>query len=183
MWPTIPATWARPRCRSRNWRIPPGASADASGVALALAVHEELTTRPPHRLSAGLVLAGAGDLFPLGLGQYLRNENRRGENTVILGIGPSGSGTPAWAATHPQLVEAAGAARRVRLARPALGRRLPALWVRAVGSRGVAPRARTEHDVPEAIEPDALEAVYDLALQSVDALDSVLSRANYTNQS
>jgi hypothetical protein len=161
----------------------PGASDDASGVALALALHEELTNRPPRRLSAGLILAGAGDLFALGLQHYLRSEKRTPEKTVLLGIGPSGSGTPAWTSTHPQLIAAAGEARRVRLARPGMGRRLPALWVRAVGPRGVAPRARTEHDTPGAVDLAALDAVYDLALASVDALDSDLSRAKSTNQS
>src|SRR5262249_39109529 len=37
-------------------RLSPGASDGASGVAVALALHEELTHRPPHKLSAGLVL-------------------------------------------------------------------------------------------------------------------------------
>ncbi|HVL94271.1 MAG TPA: hypothetical protein VM266_00275 [Solirubrobacteraceae bacterium] len=136
--------------------VTPGASDCASGVAVALALHEELAARPPARLSP----------------------------TLVLEIGPCGSGTPAWHTHHRQLAAAAAsvtepAARRRRLNRPsaagaARGRGLPAIAVRAVDERGTVPRARTAADVPEAVEAAALEDTLDFCLAVVDALDAEL---------
>ena len=133
--------------------VAPGASDDASGVALAVALHEELTARPPQRLSAGLVLAGAGELFPYGLRRHLRAERPRPRETVLLGCGPCGAGVPAWTSRHPQLVEACIAAAddavRHRSNRPTAAgagrwRRIPGAEVRCVDEHGIPPRARTE---------------------------------------
>lgn len=160
----------------------PGASDDASGVAVALALHEELTRRAPQKLSVGLVLAGAGELFPYGLRSHLRSERPSAQDTVVLELGPCGSGEVAFSAWHPQLVAACGDARRERLNRPsatgaARRRGIPALLVRAVGRGGVPPRVRSEHDAPGAVEDDALDAAYGFCVDTVDRLDASLARA------
>jgi hypothetical protein len=153
---------------------------------VALALLDELVAGPPERLSAGLVLAGAGELFPLALRRYLRTEKPPPRDTVVLELGPCGDGTPAWTSAHPQLVEAAIAAAeaavRHRVNRPtaagaARRRRIPALAVRAVGPDGIPARARTEHDTPAAVDETAMERAYDFCLAVVDNLDAELSRS------
>jgi hypothetical protein len=167
--------------------VSPGASDDASGVALALALHDELSARPPDRLSPGLLLAGAGELFPLSLRAHLRAERPAAEATVILEIGPCGAGAPAWHTFHPQLAAAAAsvtepAGRRRRANRPtgtgaahSLG--LPAILVRALDASGISPRARTAADVPDALDDEAMETALDFCLALVDAVDAELGVA------
>jgi hypothetical protein len=156
----------------------PGAS-DAAGVTVALALHEELTTRAPSRLSVGLLLAGAGEAFPLGFRAWRRAESPQPEETVIVELGPCGSGDVAWTTHHPQLAEACQGGVRLPARRPTtLSRRLPSLYVRTVGPGGVPARVRTEHDTADAVDDTALEAVYDFVLEAVDRLDTTLrSRA------
>jgi hypothetical protein len=152
----------------------PGAS-DAAGVAVALALHEELTRRPPARFSAGLVLAGAGEAWPHGFRAWARSEKPPPRDTVIVELGPCGSGAVAWSTRHPQIAEACGPDGRRPLRRPtATGRRLPSLYVRTVGSGGVPPRVRTPHDTPGATDEAAMERVYDFLLDGVDRLDAEL---------
>jgi hypothetical protein len=167
-------------------QVSPGASDDASGIALALALHQALVDRPPGRLSAGLVLAGAGELFPYGLRAHLRADKPAPRDTVLLECGPVGEGTPAWTTDHPQLIEACIAAAehavRHRVTRPTAAgagrlRRIPGLEVRCIDAHGVPPRVRTEHDVPGAVDPAAIEGAYAFTLAVVAALDAEVSPA------
>jgi hypothetical protein len=162
----------------------PGASDDASGVSLALALHQELLDRRPEKLSPGLVLAGAGELFPYGFRRHLQVERPPPRDTVILELGPVGDGTPAWTTRHPQLVhaciEAADGAVRHRVNRPTAAaagrwRRIPGVEVRCIDGRGIPPRARTEHDTPDRVDEPAIERAYDFCLAMVDALDADLA--------
>jgi hypothetical protein len=156
--------------------LSPGAS-DAAGVAVALALHEELTTRAPSRLSTGLLLAGAGEAFPFGYRAWRRSEKPEAEETVIVELGPCGSGAVAWSTANPQLAQACGdAGRRLPARRPTtLSRALPSLYVRTVGAGGVPQRVRTEHDTAAAVDDATLDAVYDFVLDAVDRLDAALS--------
>lgn len=162
----------------------PGASDSASGVSLALALHGELLARPPEKVSAGLVLAGAGDLFPYGFRHHLRTERPPPRDTVILECGPVGDGVPAWTTRHPQLahacIEAADDAVRHRINRPTAAtagrwRRIPGVEVRCVDARGIPPRARTEHDTPDLVDAAAMQRAYDFCVAMVDALDDDLA--------
>jgi hypothetical protein len=147
-------------------------------------LHAELSASPPARLSPGLLLAGAGELYPLALRAHLRSERPAADATVLIEIGPCGDGTPAWHAHHPQLRAAAASvsepeARRRRASRPtatvaahALG--LPAILVRAIDASGITPRARTAADVPAAVEDESMETALDFCLALVDALDAEL---------
>ena len=166
-------------------RWTPGASDGASGVAVALALHEELTRRAPQRLSAGLVLTGAGELFPFGFRHHLRAERPDPRESVVLEVGACGAGDPAWSAGHPQLAAAAGDSGRARVNRPtatgaARSRRIPALFARAHGRGAIPPRVRTEHDTAAATDEAAMDATYGHLLDTVDRLDAALVNAAAT---
>lgn len=163
--------------------VSPGASEPASGTAVALALLDELSARPPAELSPCVLLAGASSaLPPTALRAFLRSERLVPADTVLLELGACGAGEPAVAAGHPQLRAAAAEAGlpALRLPRPsalraARSRRLPAAHLACRDTAGIAPRARTAGDTPDAVDPDALEAAYDAALDLVDALDETLA--------
>jgi hypothetical protein len=167
--------------------VAPGASDDASGVSLALALHDELLERAPDRLSPGLVLAGAGELFPYGFRRHLATDRPDPRNTVILECGPVGDGTPAWTTRHPQLVAACIAAAddavRHRVNRPTAAaagrwRRVPGVEVHCIDGRGIPPRARTPADTPDGIDEAAMTRAYEFCLAMVDALDEDLASSD-----
>lgn len=144
----------------------------AGGVALALALHEELTRRAPERLTVGLLLCP-----PVALRAWRRSEQPDPADTVLVELGPCGSGEVAWATRHPQLATAVGdRGRRV----PGGRTPLPALAVSTVSGGGVPPRIHTGHDTAAAIDEGALEAVYDFVLETVDRLDASLARSATT---
>jgi hypothetical protein len=154
----------------------PGANDNASGVAVALALLDELRREPPRMLSPALLLTGAGHALPRTAGRFL---DLPAERVVMLELGPCGAGTPAWYARHSQVraaAEAAAAAldlpdgRRPR----APATRLPAIRIAALDDRGLTPRAHQADDT-EADEA-AMDASLDLALGVVDALDSAISK-------
>jgi hypothetical protein len=170
--------------------VSPGAS-DASAVAVALALHDELTERPPERLSPALALAGAGEAFPLGFQAHLRRERPDPRTTVVLEVGPAAAGIPSWTRrlgvllalpAHPQLRIACEAAelpphvsRRPSAAVAAVRRGIPSLTVRNLDEHGIVPRHRTPHDTPDAVDPAALKAALQACVAIVDALDAELS--------
>jgi hypothetical protein len=138
----------------------------ASGVAVAVALHEELSRDAPAGLSPGVLLHGAGAPGPQALRTHLRGERLGARETVVLAVGPSGAGDAMWATRHSQLRAAArragaalGVPERRGLRPPAGTGRLPSIAV-AAGE-----------------QPDdaAMEAVLDLALAVVDALDADLT--------
>ena len=148
----------------------PGANDNASGVAVALALHDELARRPPQVLAPALLLAGAAHAVPRTIARHLRAE--RLDRAVLLELGPCGAGRPAWAARHPQAQAAAA-----RAGEACTGARRPqADGVRVVclDERGLTPRAHQEDDTDA--DPAAMEAALDLALAVVDALDADLAR-------
>lgn len=164
--------------------VSPGAS-DAAGVAVAVALHQELTEVAPERLSAGLVLAGAGEAFPLGFQSHLRRERPDRARTVVLEVGPVQAGVAATRRTgllvgfsvHPQLRVAADAAgleplsgHRASAAVAAQRRRIPAIAVRDA----FPPAWRTAADLPGAVTPEALAAALQACVSLVDALDAEL---------
>jgi hypothetical protein len=161
--------------------LSPGANDNASGVAVALALHEELGREPPAALEPALLLAGAGASGPESLRAHLRREGIDPASAVVLELGPCGGGSPAWSSRHPQLRRAAeraaaalGAHPRPRGPRPVRAG-VPALRVGCLDERGIAPRAHQPDDTPEHVDAAAAEAALDLALGVVDALDAELS--------
>jgi hypothetical protein len=159
----------------------PGANDNASGAAVALALHDELTRDPPAGLAPSLLLTGAGASGPQGLRAHLRREELDPAGAVLLEIGPCAGGAPAWRSRHPQLRAAAeraagalGAEPRPRGPRPVRAGRIPAIRVGGLDARGIAPRAHRADDTPEHADTAAAEAALDLALGIVDALDAQL---------
>jgi hypothetical protein len=146
----------------------PGANDNASGVAVALALFDELRRRPPRALAPALLLAGAGHAVPRTVAAHLRAERIRG---VVLELGPCGDGRPAWAARHPQLRAAAGRAAEA-LGAAEGGRRSAGVRI-----AGLDTRAHQADDTPEHVSQAAMDAALDLALAVVDALDAELSGA------
>jgi hypothetical protein len=163
--------------------VSPGAGDNASGVGVAVALHAELTRNPPAALAPALLLYGAGDGGAPAVRAHLRRERLDRTRVVVLEVGPCGGGAPAYAASHPQLraaCERAGGATRAPLrgasaAAAARGRRLPAAWLGALHATGIAPRSRQRTDTLEHLDPAAADAVLDLALACVDALDAELA--------
>jgi hypothetical protein len=161
------------------------ANRDASAPAAALALLAALDRRPPRRLEADLVLAGAGQPGALGMAAHVRRHRReiRPEGVAVLHFEPCGAGVlHAWRrdgravplALHPRLValaEEAGFAlhrgRGVTGALPARRRRWPAL---AVG--------RLEASVaPDDLEQRAVDETVERCLDLVRRLDADLARS------
>ena len=145
----------------------PGA-ASAGGVAVALALHEELTRRAPERLSVGLLLCP-----PAAFRAWRRSERPVAADTVMVELGACGGGEVAWATRHPQLVAAAGDRGRRLTARRTP---LPTIAVSTVSPGGVPARIFSSHDTADAVDEAALDAVYDFALETIDRLDASLTR-------
>lgn len=146
----------------------------AAGVAVALALYEELRRDPPRALAPALLLLGAREPGPQTLRAHLRAERAGPRDTVVLELGPLGSGPAAWGTGHPQLRAAAKRASAALALPAAAGPRPPAGARRlpAIAIAGPPPAA----DAPEAIDDAALDAALDLALAVVDALDADLAR-------
>jgi hypothetical protein len=156
-----------------------GANDNASGVAAALALYDELARRPPSALSPGLLLHGAGAPGPQALRAHLRGEKLGPREALVLELGPSGAGATAWATRHSQVRaaaqradEALGLSTRRGLRPPEGTGRLPAISLGALDATGIAPDGDAD--------PAAIDAVVDLALAVVDALDAELSARRTT---
>ena len=172
----------------------PSAIDNASGTAVAVAVAGALDAAPPRHLSIELVLQGAGDPEMLGLRRHLRG--RRHEltraGTIVLGFGPCGAGSPVYLISDgpllalrcaPRLAElAAAVAPRARGRRnrgtgpafPARRARLPAITIGGRDHRGLVPRSHQPQDRPDGLDAAAMDAVLELALTLVDAIDAEL---------
>jgi hypothetical protein len=158
----------------------PGANDNASGVAVAIQLLDELGREPPRTLRPALLLTGAGHAVPRAATRQLRSEGLGNARVVLLEVGPCGAGRPAWATRHAQVRAAAErAADALGLnagprPRPPAGR-LPAIRIACLDERGISPRAHQEDDTAELVDDAAMDAALDLALGVVDALDAQLS--------
>jgi hypothetical protein len=181
--------------------IGPAAADNAAGTAVALALIRALDAAPPRRMAVELVLQGASDGQMIGLARHLRGRGKRlvRSNTIVLGIGPCGPGSPHWwtgdgnlvpLRYHPRLRQLAGQladpetgldarAHRGRGTAPAMPARLrgiPAINVGALDARGLSARSHTAQDAAESLDPRALDELLQFTLMLVDAIDSDLVR-------
>jgi hypothetical protein len=184
----------------------PAASDNAAGTAVAMSLVRALDAAPPPRLEVELVLQGAGEAGMVGLRRHLRSRRGelRPATTIVLGIAAAGRGRPSWWSSDGPLLPlrpfvrlrrlaaqtlnatgtgtGAGTARRPHRGRgtspawPARARRLPALTIGCLDTRGLAPRSHQPGDIPEALDPAALDALLQFALTLVDAIDADLAR-------
>ena len=173
----------------------PGANDNASGVAVAMSLASALDAAPPAGVAVDLVLTGAGEGGGIGLRKYLRANRRtlQPSNAVVVGIAPTGGGGPRWwvgdgqfvplrtsgtlrrlaaqtAAGEPHLKAAPHRGRGATPALSALKRRLPAIAIGCLDDRGLAPRSHRPDDIPEHIDPKAMDDALQFALMLVDAI-------------
>jgi Peptidase family M28 len=178
----------------------PAAGDNGSGVAAAVALARALTTAPPGRMAADIVLQGAGDSDAIGLRRYLRAH--RGQldrtNTIVLGICACAGGDPRWWVSEGQLVPVAhfaplrrlaaaaaghaphlrAAPARTRTASPALPaamRRLPSLAIGALDRDDLVPRSHTAADTVDNVETASVQRTVDLMLLLVDEVDAYIA--------
>jgi Peptidase family M28 len=179
----------------------PGAGDNASGVAAGIAVARALQAQPPRNLTPELLLQGAGDQTMTGLRRYLhaRRKTRGASNTVVLGIAPCGAGQPRWWISDGPLVPrrcsgpVCSICREIASGEPALGleayrgrgatptlparsQRLPGTTIGCLDERGLAPRSHLASDLPESVDPEALDTTVQLALILVEAIDAYVGR-------
>ena len=84
----------------------PAAGDNATGTALAIELVRVLRSTPPRNLTPELLLQGAGNGQEIGIRRYLRAHRRevRRDNTVVLGIAPSGAGAPNYWRSDGRLI-------------------------------------------------------------------------------
>jgi hypothetical protein len=171
----------------------PAAGDNGTGVATALALSRTLAADPLRNLTVELVLQGAGDSEQLGLRRHLRTHRRelRHAGAIVLGIAPCGGGEPSWWLSDGRLVplryarslralcaQTDAVPHRGRGATPALPARAAGLAAIAVGcleSNGRAPRSHQRIDTPSEVDEAAVDAVLELGLFLVKAIDVSLA--------
>lgn len=149
--------------------VSPGAADNAAGVAVAVALLDELAKLPPQRLAPALLLHGAGEGDPLGLRAQVRRDRMEPRDNVIVEI-RGAEADPRWATRHPQLrlaCEGAGSGHRVRGGFSPRG--IPTVVIGGPGEL-----SRKAEDVPDAVQDSDLEATLDFALAVVEDLDAEL---------
>jgi hypothetical protein len=174
-----------------------GAGDNASGVAVAIAIAAALDVAPPRRLTVEVLLQGASDGTAAGLRHHLRTRRRtlRAPNTIVLGIAPSATGEQRWWLSDGPLVPlrylaqlrrlCAGLAadghrahsHRGRGTAPALSARaarLPAITIGRLDDLGLSPGSHTSGDIPDAIDPTALDETVAFGLLLIDAISAYL---------
>lgn len=178
----------------------PGANDNASGVAAGITLARALEAAPPRNVATELVLAGAGE-GGIGLRRYLRRRSGslRAQNTVVIGLAPCGGGEPHWwlsdgtlvplryfaqlrtllaqiAADDPELQVHPHRGRGMTPAFPARAARLPAIAIGALDGDGLAPRSHQKADIPDKLDPKALDAIVEVGLIFADAVDGYIGR-------
>jgi len=184
----------------------PGANDNASGVATVLSLAAALDRDPPENLDVWVVLAGAGWSLHEGMRSFLVRHRKRlaSEAPYVVCVDTVGLGdvrfetAAGWVVTYPmdrrlvELCEAVAAADRDGdgsfRARPlrlgvaddsiaARARRYPATTITCAGELDIVPGIHTGADVPDRIDPAALERAHGFTLQLARQLDREVGRA------
>lgn len=183
--------------------VTPGANDNGSGVTVALALAEQLDKTPPDNLDAWIVLTGGTD----GMRSFVRSRRREldASTTFVLALDSLGAGQLRYVASEGltvpfemdgrllELCEAIALADResghrydaapvrsalVSNALPARVAKWRATAIRSLEPDAIfPPRARTQSDLPEHIEPRALARARDFALELIKVLDQDIARA------
>jgi hypothetical protein len=180
-------------------RIVPGANDNASGVATALRLADRYGDSLDH-FDLWLVLTGSEEAFAQGARAFLRRHRRElgRRSTVFLCIDKVGAGTVRYARReglllarryHPMLVGLCDqiaaedadddnrydarsiVSRSVTDAVLARGRGYAAVSISCLGEHGYAPHYHQPTDLPEHIEPDALERAFGFCSELIELLD------------
>ena len=181
--------------------VVPGANDNASGVATALSLASDLDRDRPAHLDVWVLLTGAGWSLQEGMRGFLRAHRKTlpRTGTYFLCVDAVGHGdvrfetATGWVVSYPhdvrlvELCEAIAAAdrdgdRRYRARALRLGglagdsvaarvRRYAATTITCADELDVVPGAETAADVPDRIDPDALDRAHGFALDLVRQLD------------
>jgi hypothetical protein len=179
--------------------VVPGANDNASGVATALRLADRYGDDLDH-FDLWVVLTGSEEAFAQGARAFLRRHRRELDRrrTLFVCIDKVGIGTVRYARRegllfargyHPTLValcdriavedaedddryEASSiVSRSVTDAVPARGRRYAAASISCVGDRGYVPHYHQPTDVPENVEPEALERAFGFCSELIELID------------
>ena len=179
--------------------IVPGANDNASGVVTALRLAERYGGSLDH-FDLWVVLTGSEEAFAQGSRAFLRRHRAELDraSTVFVAIDKVGFGNVRYArregllvagSYHPALLDLCDqiaaedaeddgrydarsiVSRSVTDAVPARAARLPAVSVSCLGERGYAPHYHQPTDVPENIDPDALERAFGFCSELIELID------------
>lgn len=184
----------------------PGANRNASGVATALSVAEELDRDPPEHLDVWVVFPGAGETLAEGMRAFVRRNRDEldPERTWFAELEAVGDGDVRFAVSQGRVVSFGMVSRLTELCAaiadadreqanvyrarplhsgfssgslPALLAKYQATTITCLRPGELVPAGyRTAADVPEALDPEALERAHGFALDLVRALDGDLAR-------
>jgi len=176
----------------------PGASHNASGVAVAIELAHLIVAAPPANLDLELVLSGAGAGGEIGLHRYLKARRRtlKRSDTIVLGVGPCGGGSVHYWVSDGRLIPLryarslqppastgeshAAQPVRTRGSAPAFAARARGLTAVATGcldGHGLPPRSHQHADVPKSVDEAALDHTLDYVQLVVNQLDASLTPA------
>lgn len=191
----------------------PGANDNASGVAVALAVAEDLEAEPTADLDVWVVLTGGEECGMEGMRSFLRSRRKELDpaQTIIVAIDSVGAGDVRWVVSEgltvsfemdrrlTQLCEAVAEAdvdgpHRYRATPLRHGFATDALAARVRGLRATAitclqpgaivpAKYHTPADTPEAVDRAALDRAHGFALDLVRVLDRDAARARRRRES
>lgn len=185
--------------------VVPGANDNASGVATALSIAQELEAEPTQNLDVWFVLDGGEESQQEGMRAFVRAHRKQldRERTFFLSLESVGAGhvryetAAGWVISYRtdrrlvalcEAIAAADAEGENRFdARPlrhgSAGDSMPPLLAgfRSIGigcrdGDGLVPHSHQPSDLPEAIDPQALDGAHDFALELIRQLDRDLGR-------
>jgi hypothetical protein len=184
----------------------PGANLNASGVATVLSVADELDRDEPEQLDVWVVLPGAGDPLATGMRSFVRahRDDLDPETTWIVAVEAVGEGEVRFETSQGPVVSYGMASRLTELCAaiadadserddplgakplrsgfgsgslPAVLARYPATTVTCLEpGRLRPPGTHTAADVPDILDPEALERAHAFVLELARALDRDLAR-------
>ena len=185
--------------------VVPGANDNASGVATALALAEELDADPPRHLDVWVVLPGAEECLQEGMRSFVRahRESLNEQPAYFVNLDTVGRGSVryltagGWILTHgmdPRLVDLAAAIAEADaegenhfaatpaargLAGDEMPPRLaghPAIAIGCTEEDGYVPGYHLSSDLPAEIDPRSLERAHGFTLELIRRLDADVGR-------
>jgi Peptidase family M28 len=185
--------------------VVPGANDNASGVATVLSLTEELQSEPPEHLDVWVLLTGAEECLQEGMRSFVRSHRDEldRDSTYFVNVNAVGAGhvryetAAGWVVTYAmggrltELCEAVAEADRdgedrygaAPLRRGVAADSLPprlaryrATTISCTNELGVVPGYHTSADVPERIDPEALQRAHGFLTDLVRTLDRDVGR-------